>query len=78
MKIVRLFFISLMFFNIKNAWACSVCFGNAGSKTSQGTFAAMYFLLALILFVLGGIASTAFYWANRAKNFETQNLEKSS
>ena len=63
---------SLLF--VKSAWACSVCFGNAGSKMSEGIFAALYFLLGLILLVLGGIVLTAFHWANRAKNLEAQSL----
>ena len=54
------------------AGACSVCFGDPNSKTTQGLFAAMYLLLGVILFVLAGIAMTAWTWAKRARMLEKQ------
>ncbi|GEM_PF-2137322 len=57
-----------LFLPAKDALACSVCFGDPHSKISHGVFAAVYLLLGLVIFVLGGIAGTAFTWARRAKN----------
>ncbi len=51
-----------------DAWACSVCFGDPNSKITRGIFAAVYVLLGAVLFVLGGIACTAWSWSRRAKN----------
>ena len=51
-------------------WACAVCFGDPKAKTNQGIFSAMYLLFGVIIFVLGGIAATAFSWARRAKCLE--------
>ncbi len=47
--------------------ACSVCFGDPNSLQSRGTMYGIFFLLAVVLMVLGGIAVTAFVWARRAK-----------
>ncbi len=57
----------------KSAFACSVCFGDPNSKSTQGIFAAVYLLLGVVVFVLGGIAFTAMSWAKRARSIAAQN-----
>ncbi len=61
----------------REASACSVCFGNPNSKTTQGLFMAMYLLLGVVTVVLSGIAMTAWTWARRAKTLETERLKGS-
>lgn len=65
-----------MFFVSKEAMACAVCFGNPNPKMRNGLFAAIYFLLGMIVTVLVGIVWTGFCWAKRAKEFEIQNARK--
>ncbi len=50
--------------------ACTVCLGDPNSLQSRGTMFGVFFLLAVIVFVLGGIGTTAIVWARRAKNLE--------
>ena len=54
--------------------ACSVCFGDPKSLQSRGLFFGVCFLLGVVIFVLGGVASTAITWARRAKKLEDQGL----
>ena len=54
----------------KDAWACSVCFGDPHSKISRGIFAAVFLLLGIVIFVLGAIAGIAVTWIRRAKNIQ--------
>ena len=54
--------------------ACSVCFGDPQSLQSRGLFFGVCFLLGIVAFVLGAVASTAVSWARRAKKIEQQNL----
>ena len=50
--------------------ACSVCFGDPKSLQSRGLFFGVCFLMGVVTLVLGGIASTAFTWAQRAKSLK--------
>ncbi len=47
--------------------ACSVCFGDPQSPITRGTLAGVFFLLIVVLTVLGAIACTGWVWARRAK-----------
>ena len=47
--------------------ACSVCFGNPDSPLTKGALAGVFFLLGVVLLVLGGITFTAVIWARRAE-----------
>lgn len=47
--------------------ACSVCFGNPDSQMTKGAMLGVFFLLGLIIFVLGAIASVAVTWSRRAR-----------
>ncbi len=49
------------------SWACSVCFGDPGSLATKGVKGAILFLLVVVFCVLGGITTTAFLWARRAR-----------
>ena len=50
--------------------ACSVCLGDPNSLQGRGTMFGVFFLLAVIVTVLGGIGATAIVWARRAKALE--------
>ena len=47
--------------------ACSVCFGNPDSQMTKGAMLGVFFLLGLVVFVLGAIASVAVTWSRRAR-----------
>ena len=51
-------------------FACSVCFGDPASLSSKALVAAVFFLLGVVVLVLGTIAFTAFKWSRRAKEVE--------
>ena len=48
-------------------FACATCFGDPNSLSSKGLMSAIFLLGAVIAFVLGCIAWTAFVWTQRAK-----------
>jgi len=43
------------------AFACSVCYGSPASKTSQSMAAAIWFLMAAVMSVLGGVGAFSFH-----------------
>jgi len=45
---------------VGEALACSVCFGTRDSKTTQSMAVAIWFLLAAVLSVMGGIGALSF------------------
>jgi hypothetical protein len=47
--------------------ACSVCFGDPASPLTKGAAVGVFFLMGVIAFVLGWIATLAFVWARRAR-----------
>ncbi len=47
--------------------ACSVCFGDPNSSMTKGAMMGVFFLLGVVLFVLGAIASVAVIWARRGR-----------
>ncbi len=47
--------------------ACSVCFGDPNSSMTKGAMMGVLFLLGVVLFVLGAIASVAVVWTRRAR-----------
>ena len=51
-------------------WACSVCFGDPNSALTKGALAGVFLLMGVVVFVLSGIAATAFAWARKAKRLE--------
>lgn len=50
--------------------ACSVCFGDPASPMSKGVIAGVYFLMGVVVFILGSIAFLAIRWSRRAKDIE--------
>ena len=50
----------------QTSWGCSVCFGDPNSAASRGVIAALWVLLGVTLFVLGGIASLIVVWSKKA------------
>ena len=50
--------------------ACSVCFGDPSSALSKGATAGVIFLLGVIAFVLGWIATLIFVWTRRARRLD--------
>lgn len=50
--------------------ACSVCFGDPNSSMTKGAMMGVFFLLGVVVFVLGVIASVAVVWARRAKKLQ--------
>ena len=55
--------------------ACSICFGDPSSASSEGVTAAVLFLMGVAGVVLAGVVSTLFVWARRARQMEHQNRE---
>jgi hypothetical protein len=49
------------------AFACSVCFGAPGSKSSESMAIAIWFLMAAVMAVLGGIGAFSFHLWRHAK-----------
>jgi len=52
-------------------FACSVCGGDPSSSLTRGLMMGVLFLLGTVVFVLSGIAYTAWTWARRAKKIES-------
>ncbi len=52
------------------AFSCSVCFGNPNSLQSKALGASVFFLLATVGIVLGGILFYALKWTWRAKKLQ--------
>ena len=52
------------------SFACAVCFGDPGSLSSKAVWTGAFFLLGVVVSVLGAIGWTAFVWARRAKTLE--------
>ncbi|MDO8461397.1 MAG: hypothetical protein Q7S98_00900 [Deltaproteobacteria bacterium] len=51
----------------KASWACAVCFGDPTSLLSKGAKMGVFFLVAVVLVVLGSIVGVAVSWNRRAK-----------
>ena len=47
--------------------ACSVCFGDPTSPLTKGATVGVLFLMGVVAFILGWIATLAFLWARRAR-----------
>lgn len=54
-------------------WACAVCFGDPHSSSSKALKAAVLFLLGVVVFVLGGIASVILAWTLRGRKIERES-----
>lgn len=59
-------FLALLAVLPQRAAACAVCFGDPASPTAQGLAMGVVALLAIVLVVLGGIATFFIYLARRA------------
>jgi len=51
----------LLFAPAGQALACSVCYGAPSSKTTQSIAVAIWFLMAAVMFVLGGVGAFSFH-----------------
>ncbi len=49
------------------AFACSVCFGARDSKSTQSMAMAIWFLMAAVMSVLGGVGAFGFHLWRRAR-----------
>ena len=49
------------------AVACSVCFGAPNSKTAQSMASAIWFLMAAVMMVLGGVGAFGFHLWRHAR-----------
>jgi hypothetical protein len=66
MKIVSALLVTGALLNADRAMACSACFGKSDSSLADGMNWGIFSLLAVVVFVLGGIASFAIFLARRA------------
>lgn len=53
---------------------CAVCFGDPNSPLTLGAKAGVFFLLGVIVLVLGAIVGVGIFWARRARLLEVQNI----
>lgn len=60
----------MSFSTLSFVFACSACGGDPTSPLTRGVLMGVLFLLGVIVFVLSGIAYTAWTWARRAKKIE--------
>ena len=66
MKFVAALLVTAALLNADRALACSACFGKSDSALADGMNWGIFSLLAVVIFVLGGIASFAVFLARRA------------
>jgi hypothetical protein len=52
--------------------ACAVCYGDPSSPLTQGTLAGVWFLVAVIVSVLGGIAYIGYTWHRKARSLNME------
>jgi hypothetical protein len=52
---------------VSQAFACSVCFGARGSKSSESIAVAIWFLMAAVMSVLGGVGAFGFHLWRHAR-----------
>lgn len=52
------------------AWACSVCFGDSDSPMAKGALAGVTVMVAVVGFVLMGIAGTACLFFVRSRRLQ--------
>lgn len=78
MKLLRTFLVLLLFAGLamtpRAAFACSACFGASDSDMAKGMNMGIFALLAVIVVVLGGIASFFIYLARRASAHVSENI----
>lgn len=55
-----------------SVFACAVCFGDPKSQLTHGALAGVLFLMAIVFFVLAGIAGMVFFWIRRARLLQVQ------
>jgi len=76
MNLVRAFFALILFVTValpQPALACAACFGASDSDLAKGMNMGIFVLLAVIVGVLGGIASFFIYLARRASAHASEN-----
>jgi hypothetical protein len=54
--------------------ACAVCFGDPSSPLTLGAKAGVFFLLGVVVVVLGAIVGVGIFWARRARLLEVQQI----
>ena len=55
-------------------FACAACGGDPSSPLTKGVLAGVLFLLGVVVFVLSGIATTAWFWSRRAAGKASVNV----
>lgn len=69
----RLLFVALLLLvSVLSSPACTACFGRSDSEMAKGMNMGIYFLLAVLLLVLGGITSFFVFIIRRAARLEAQ------
>jgi len=77
MKVVRTSLALALFLAVvlpRPVLACSACFGASDSELAKGMNMGIFALLAVIIVVLGGIASFFIYLARRASAHASENV----
>ena len=78
MNVVGAFFALILFVTLPQpVLACSACFGASDSELAKGMNMGIFALLAVIVVVLGGIASFFIYLARRAGAHASEILPQS-
>jgi hypothetical protein len=54
--------------------ACPICFGDPNSALTLGAKAGVFFLLGVVVVVLGAIVGVGIFWARRARLMEVQDI----
>lgn len=72
MRLLYLTILNLVFPLLPDLLACSVCFGDPQSKTTQAAKAGILFLLIVIGAVLSAIGGVIFTWSRRARRLNDE------
>jgi apolipoprotein N-acyltransferase len=55
-----------------SAHACATCYGDPNSPLTQGTIVGVWFLVAVIVSVLAGIAYIGYSWHRKARSLNME------
>lgn len=68
LKGIGFFSLFLLATRASTAWSCATCYGNPDSPTSKALVAAVVFLLATIIAVLGGFLALIVHYNRRSRD----------